>query len=121
MYCSHCGKEVKEEAIFCENCGTNLKPDSAQQNYNYNNNNYYNSYNKVRDQSSAGYGILCFFFPIVGLILYIIWKDEFPLRAKSCGLGALIAVFVEIAAIVIYVLLFAAVIVPFIYASGYGW
>ena len=44
------------------------------------------------DAPSGGYAVLGFFIPIVGLILYLVWKDETPLRAKSAGKGALIGV-----------------------------
>ncbi|HIT13098.1 MAG TPA: hypothetical protein IAB54_02975 [Candidatus Scatomonas merdigallinarum] len=37
---------------------------------------------------------LDFFFPIVGLILYLVWKDQTPLKAHSAGKGALIGVIV---------------------------
>ena len=33
-----------------------------------------------------------FFVPVAGLILYLIWKDKTPLKAKSCGKGALVSV-----------------------------
>jgi len=46
------------------------------------------------DAPSAGFAILCFFVPIVGLILWLVWKDQTPLKAKSCGKGALIGVIV---------------------------
>ena len=26
--------------------------------------------------------------PVIGLILYLVWKDDTPLRARSCGRGA---------------------------------
>ena len=37
---------------------------------------------------------LGFFIPIVGLILYLVWKDQTPLKAKSAGKGALIGAIV---------------------------
>jgi hypothetical protein len=46
------------------------------------------------DAPSGGFAVLCFFIPLVGLILYLVWKDEYPLKAKSCGKGALIGVIV---------------------------
>ena len=39
--------------------------------------------------------MLGFFFPLIGLILYLVWKNELPLRARSCGKGALIGVIVQ--------------------------
>ena len=38
------------------------------------------------------WGLLGFFLPIAGLILFIIWKDSKPKAAKSAGIGALISV-----------------------------
>lgn len=55
----------------------------------------------LSDAPSGGYAVLCFFFPVVGLILYLVWKDQFPMRAKSCGKGALIGVIVYVASIII--------------------
>ena len=46
--------------------------------------------NRTKDGSSTGYAILCFCFPIVGLILYCVWRESLPQRAKSAGLGGLI-------------------------------
>lgn len=42
------------------------------------------------DSSSIGFAILSFFFPVVGIILYFVWKNDRPLKAKSCLNGALI-------------------------------
>jgi hypothetical protein len=46
------------------------------------------------DAPSVGFAVLCFFMPLVGLILYLVWKSEYPLKAKSCGKGALIGAIV---------------------------
>ena len=56
------------------------------------------------DAPSFGYAVLGFFFPIVGLILFIVWKDQYPLRSKSAGKGALISVIVNAALGVLAVL-----------------
>ena len=50
----------------------------------------------VYDAPSGGYAALGFFFPVVGLILYLVWKDQTPLRARSAGKGALIGVIVGV-------------------------
>ena len=41
------------------------------------------------DGSSFGWGFLSFLIPIVGLILYLVWREELPLRAWSCLWGFL--------------------------------
>lgn len=87
MTCKNCGKELNEGA-FCPYCG------SAQ----------FTAVKQNNDESSVGYAILCFFFPIVGLILYLVWKDDYPKRAKSCGKGALVAVILYAVFVVLYIL-----------------
>jgi hypothetical protein len=48
------------------------------------------------DRRSGGYAVLGFFIPLVGLILFLMWKDgAFPQRARSAGKGALIGVIVN--------------------------
>lgn len=47
--------------------------------------------------SGFGYGCLGFFFPLVGLILFLVWRNEHPRRAKSAGIGALISVILTFA------------------------
>lgn len=41
------------------------------------------------DKKSVGFNILSFFFPIVGLIIYLVQKDKKPKRAKSAGKSAI--------------------------------
>lgn len=48
------------------------------------------NYMYVQDAPSTGFAILCFFFPIVGLILYCVWRETLPQRAKSAGVGGLL-------------------------------
>ena len=56
----------------------------------------------VADAPSTGFAILSFFFPLVGLVLWLVWKDKTPLKAKSCGKGALIGVIVNVVFSIIY-------------------
>ena len=56
------------------------------------------------DTPSPGFAVLGFFVPVVGLILFLVWKDNMPQKAKSCGKGALAGVIVA-AAISIFTLL----------------
>lgn len=48
------------------------------------------------EQVSKGWGVLGFFFPFVGLILYIAWYDKHRKRAKIAGKGALIGFIVNL-------------------------
>ena len=104
MYCSKCGVALVDGK--CPVCGRAEAP-------NNNNSNANNSTNQQQPQTiyisgekdgkNAGYNVLSFFFPIVGLIFYCIWKDQFPIRAKSCGKWALISVIVTVA---LYIILY---------------
>lgn len=48
----------------------------------------------AQDNGSFGWAVLGFFFPIVGLILYLVWRTEKPLSARRAGMGALVSVIV---------------------------
>lgn len=66
MYCKNCGKEIDNNAEICPLCGVRVKEATPE---------------KVDNPSHfAGVASCC--FPIVGLILYFIWKDEKPKSAK---------------------------------------
>ena len=93
VFCRFCGEKISEKATVCPHCGKRLLNESP-------------VYNGVLDAPSFGWGALGFFFPIIGLILYIVWKDQTPLRAKSCGKGALISVIV---CVVAYVVIFGMI------------
>ena len=55
--------------------------------------------------STVGWGILGFFIPIVGFILWLIWKDEHPARAKSAGIGCLVSICSGVVGVILYVVL----------------
>ena len=92
-FCTKCGKELTDEAVICLNCGCFVNESKQEK-------------AKEEDSKSFGFGVLGFFFPIVGLILWLLWKDETPLRARSAGLGALISAIVTVAFYVLYLLIF---------------
>lgn len=98
-FCSKCGKELMDEAVVCPECGC------PQGNTNTNTNNV-----TVVDQNSFGFGLLGFCIPIVGLILFLCWKDTTPLKAKSAGMGALISVIISVVVWIIYFVIIGAAI-----------
>ena len=49
------------------------------------------------DQPSTGLNIISFLIPLVGLIIYLTQKDQFPVKAKSSGKSALWGVGVSFA------------------------
>lgn len=89
MYCSRCGREIDDKALTCPYCGTKTM-------------NNLNTF-ITNDQPSFGYAFISFIIPIVGFILYLIYRDERPKRAKSALKGAA-------AGIVVYILVVISII-----------
>jgi hypothetical protein len=99
--CSKCGKIINDGEIFCSKCGTPIAV--LEQTYVSSPVPQYTSpprssivvtpdQMKTNDKSSFGYAFLSFLFPVAGLVLFLVWKENYPLRSKSCGKGALISV-----------------------------
>ena len=97
-YCTKCGNEMLDEAVVCVKCGCMATPVQQQQTA-------VQPQPSPADQKSFGFATLCFFFPVIGLILYLVWKKEFPLKAGSCGKGALIGLIVSIVLYVVMIVL----------------
>lgn len=115
MYCHQCGKEVNEDVKFCPYCGTALnqgdQTQTGYQNGGYQPINQQPPYQQApyqndMDAPSAGFAVLSFFVPIVGLVLYIVWNKEYPLKAKSCLKGIIAGVVLYVVSICCF---FAAV------------
>lgn len=105
MYCTHCGKEIADDAQFCTFCGApvdgNTQEKTTQESVN-NDQAYYQSQGyqssvqtKNPDSASVGFTILSFFIPIVGIVLYFVWKNQCPNKAKPCLYAALISIVIN--------------------------
>ena len=64
-----------------------------------------NNGSPTNDTGSIGWGILGCCIPIVGLVLFLVWKDTKPRNAKAAGIGALVSV---ILSVLYYVFIFTA-------------
>ena len=84
-YCKNCGAQINDQAVICPHCGVSQETKPA-----------------VVDNGGFGWGALGFCIPIVGLVLYLVWKDTKPRTAKAAGKGALVSV---ILGVVWYVLM----------------
>ena len=58
--------------------------------------------NLPEDKGGFLWGLLGCCIPIVGLILFLVWKDTKPKTAKAAGIGALVCVVVYV---VFYILM----------------
>lgn len=94
-YCQHCGNQLNDSDIFCSSCGAPFENNQQNNNPNQTYDPYHVNQEKV-DESKSGLNVLSFIFPIVGFILYLVWKNEYPIKAKSCGKWAIIGFVVSL-------------------------
>ena len=76
-FCKNCGTQLSDTTTFCPNCGTTQDAPITP---------------PVVDNGGFGWGLLGCCIPLVGLILFLVWKDTKPKSAKSAGIGALVSV-----------------------------
>lgn len=69
----------------------------------------------AKEGGTAGWGVLGFFFPLVGFILWLVWKDDHPARSRSAGIGCLVAVCLSVFGGILY-----GIILGVILAAGTG-
>lgn len=107
MYCSKCGKSIPDNSAFCPECG-NVAGSTSQQPLNFNQNSNGYSQPIITDVPNTLANIASCCFPVVGLVLYLVWKDTKPQSASSVckwTIGGLVAgVVIYIAAFVLGIL-----------------
>ena len=102
-YCSYCGNQCDPKAAICVRCGKNFNTINV---------------TSANDKPSGGLKVLCFFIPLVGLILYLVNMNDKPVSAKAYGKVALISFIISM---VLYALMMvASFILPFIFAFSSG-
>lgn len=79
-YCKNCGSQIDDKAVICPQCGVQQESVTAS-----------------NDSGSIGWAFLGCCIPIVGLILFLVWKDTKPNNAKKAGIGALVSVLISVA------------------------
>lgn len=76
MYCQNCGAEIAKEAYVCPKCGVRT---------------YNEQTTNVEDKPNMALNIISLLLlPILGIILYFVWKKDTPIKAKSILTYALI-------------------------------
>ncbi len=65
----------------------------------------FNNTPAVKDNGGFLWGLLGCCIPIVGLILFLVWKDQKPKTAKAAGIGALVSVILGVLFYIIYFVL----------------
>ena len=77
VHCRECGEMISESAPTCPKCGATQNVGSA--------------FGRKDLDPNTGLNIVSFLWPVVGLILYCVYNDDSPRRAKACGKWALIS------------------------------
>ena len=129
-FCGACGAESLSSNEFCLACGSKLADQVLQPQRQImsgeNQRTSWTIYSRniegasfrstpmyMGDSSSIGFAVLGFFFPLVGLILFIAWQKSMPTRAKSAGIGALVSVTIGIVMSCMFFFMIASTI-PFL-------
>lgn len=91
MKCKKCKYKINDGIKICPNCGYDLKI----------------------GQKARAWGMLGFFFPLVGLILYLVWNKKINREKdrKFLGIGSLIGGAIDIALLLFWLTLIIVAIV----------
>jgi len=108
MRCERCGEKVYGDSYFCPKCEEEIKnmpelPPEEPQPYNP---------PPGYDMPNAGWKLLSFCFPVIGLIMYFVLKSDKPLTAKALKRNVIIGF------IFYFVLSFLLVLIPMIFFNG---
>ena len=77
MYCPHCGEQISEHAEICPKCGVRVKGASS----------------SGKDKPNIAVNLLSFCcIPILGIIMFFVWKTDKPLAAKSALIWAIVSI-----------------------------
>ena len=114
MFCKYCGEKLDDKILeekhiaYCPSCGKvnkqksdekEQKPDIKIDGENYETKVY------QKDSGSVWWGVLGFFFPLIGFILYLCWVRTSPKSANAAGAGALIFMILSIIATLVFAIL----------------
>ena len=102
MFCKHCGAEIADEAVICVKCG---KPVAEMP----------GTVSAENDKPSTGLNILSFFIPLVGLILYLTQKNQYPVKAQALGKWALIGWITGIVLTIVYTVFISTMFASLMY------
>lgn len=77
-----------------------------------NNRNAYDNTTRKNDTGGFGWGLLGCLIPVVGLVLWLVWKDEKPRTAKAVIKGTILSI---VTCILAYILVFVVGILGFMF------
>lgn len=103
MFCKKCGKELKEGEIYCPECGQKQDEEIKEE----------KKEKPSQKENNFWWGVLGFFVPVAGLILFCVWYSDLvnKLKGKAAGIGALISVIASFSISAIYYVIYMIIIV----------
>jgi len=112
FFCYRCGAEHIDEAIICTKCGCKIgRPETL----------------KNKDEINFGIGCLsyiCISVPlfgwVLGLILYLAWREATPNRAKMVGILTLISFIISAVISILYIAFFATILAGIAGLGGFN-
>lgn len=105
--CSSCGANVSDETNECTKCGSTniIQKESSTNNQQLQADNRITPITEVEAKSGSEgsiiWAFLGFFIPIVGLILWLAWKNTSPGDSRMAGKGLLIGIIFD--CVVLYI------------------
>ena len=85
--CNTCGATVPDNATMCPYCGNAVTPTQPS-------NAVLSSADE--DEPSTGLNWLSLFIPLAGWIMYFVFKEKSPIKAKSCAKWAWIGFAIDV-------------------------
>lgn len=89
MYCGECGKKLEKTSKFCSYCGASTTSQSD------------NTVNSSEENANVLLVIASFFVPILGLVLFAVYRDTKKKTSKACGIAALVSFILNIVVTVV--------------------
>lgn len=84
MHCPKCKRDGGNTGI-CGYCGIELSRKKLKQDYR----------SLYTEDYATGFQIfISFIIPIIGLLMFMIWFDRYPRKAKSVGLAAILSILI---------------------------
>lgn len=98
MFCKNCGEYIRENSLYCKRCKSlllfsrrkNLDKELSDE--------YYNE----KDRNSIGADFISFIMPLIGIILFFIYKDNLPRKSRSIAESLILGCIVWAALIVMF-------------------
>ncbi len=94
IFCPNCGTQVEENNMTCIECGVEVSLMTPK-----NENSIPNQTTNIAvlDDDAVYNGIfllviLGMLLPLIGIILYFIWRKAHPIKARAVGIGALLPI-----------------------------